>query len=291
MASAGPPLQQLRESVASIREETAAEPGVCIILGTGLGQLADRIEVETEIPYPAIPHFPIPTVETHSGKLIFGRLGGRSVVAMQGRFHLYEGYSAWEVTLPVRIMRLLGARMMVVSNACGGLNPLWSPGDLVLLDDHINLLGVNPLVGPNLDELGTRFPDMSEPYDRELQTVALEVALELGIALRRGVYAAMTGPNLETRAEYRMLQRIGADVIGMSTVPEVIVARHMDMRVLGVSIITDQCLPDALQPARIEEIIRIANQAQPGLTRLVEKVLERLPGEVETGTPAGARGG
>ena len=195
---------------------------------------------------------------------------------MRGRLHLYEGHELWRMMLPVRVMGLLGARVLVVSNAAGGLNPLWSKGDLVVLDDQINLLGDNPLVGPNLDELGPRFPDMSEPYDRALQTLAQEVALEAGIPLRRGVYAAVPGPNLETRAEYRMLRAMGADLVGMSTVPEVIVGRHMGQRVLGFSIITDECFPDALEPARIEDIIRVANEAQPGLTTVVEGVLERL---------------
>ncbi|HET9986683.1 MAG TPA: purine-nucleoside phosphorylase [Longimicrobiales bacterium] len=268
---------RLSEAVAAIRARTAVVPEVAIILGTGLGGLADEIEVETAIAYDEIPNFPLSTVETHTGRLLFGRLGDRSVAAMQGRFHRYEGYSLQEVTFPVRVLRLLGAETLLVSNAAGGMNPLWDPGDLVLLDDHINLLGENPLIGPNLDELGPRFPDMSEPYDRELQWLAEDSALELGIPLRRGVYVAVAGPNLETRAEYRMLRGLGADVVGMSTVPEVIVARHAGMRVLGVSIITDACLPDALEPVDIQTIIRTANEAEPKLTRLFRTVVERLP--------------
>jgi purine-nucleoside phosphorylase len=265
----------LREAVDAVRGHARTKPDYAIILGTGLGRLAEEIEVETILPYTDIPHFPVSTVETHSGKLIFGHLAGRRVAVMQGRFHRYEGYSLHQVTFPVRVLQQLGARTLIVSNVSGGMNPLWRPGDLVLLDDHINLLGDNPLTGPNLDELGPRFPDMSEPYDRGLMDIAESAALELGIALRRGVYVAVSGPNLETRAEYRMLRAIGADIVGMSTVPEVIVARHMGMRVLGVSIITDSCFPDALEPADIRVIIRTANAAEPNLTALIRRILEK----------------
>jgi purine-nucleoside phosphorylase len=267
---------QVDEAVAAIRGRTAATPEVAVILGTGLGGLAERIEVETSIPYAEIPHFPLSTVETHSGRLLLGRLGGRPVVAMHGRFHLYEGYTAQQVSFPVRVMRALGAATLVVSNACGGMNPFWTPGDLVLIADHINLLGDNPLIGPNDDALGPRFPDMSSPYAPELQALAVEVALERRITLRRGVYVAVPGPNLETRAEYRMLRHLGADVVGMSTVPEVIVAVHGGMRVIGISIITDACLPDALEPADIGKIIAIARAAEPKLTELVEGVVARM---------------
>jgi purine-nucleoside phosphorylase len=270
------PMASFRESCAAIQDQSRLEPLVGIILGTGLGGLAGEIQVEKSIPYEEIPHFPLSTVESHQGRLLLGTLGGTPVVAMQGRFHRYEGYSLKEVTFPVRVMRLLGARYLVVSNASGGMNPLWSPGELVLLDDHINLLGDNPLLGPNLDELGPRFPDMSEPYDRELQALAMDVALALEIPLHRGVYVAVPGPNLETRAEYRMLRAMGADVVGMSTVPEVIVARHMGMRVLGISIITDACLPDALEPADVNKIIQTAVGAEPGLTALVREVVSRF---------------
>jgi purine-nucleoside phosphorylase len=265
-----------RESCAAIRNRSALEPLAGIILGTGLGGLGGEIQVEESIPYEEIPHFPLSTVESHGGRLLLGTLGGTPVAAMQGRFHRYEGYSLKEVTFPVRVMRLLGARFLVVSNASGGMNPLWSPGELVLLDDHINLLGDNPLLGPNLEEMGPRFPDMSEPYDRELQGLAMEVALAKGIRLHRGVYVAVPGPNLETRAEYRMLRAMGADVVGMSTVPEVIVARHMGMRVLGISIITDACFPDALEPADVGRIIETAAAAEPSLTALVREVVSRL---------------
>jgi purine-nucleoside phosphorylase len=238
--------------------------------------LAEAIAVDAMIPYEQIPGFPLSTVESHAGRLLLGRLGNRPVVAMQGRFHRYEGYGLAEVTFPVRVMRALGATALVVSNACGGMNPLWSPGDLVLLSDHINLLGDNPLVGSNDERLGPRFPDMSEPYDSGLRALAREAARELGIVLREGVYVAVPGPNLETRAEYRMLRMMGADVVGMSTVPEVIVAAHAGMRTLGISIITDQCLPDALEPADIGRIIATAKQAEPSLSRLITRVVERL---------------
>ena len=259
-----------------VRARTDIEPAVAIILGTGLGALAERIHADVVIPYTEIPGFPIPTVETHDGRLLLGELAGQPVVAMQGRFHRYEGYTLQQVTFPVRVMRDLGAPVLIVSNACGGMNPLWQVGDLMLIADHINLLGDNPLLGPNPDELGPRFPDMSEPYDRDLQRLAIEVAAERGIPLQRGVYVAVSGPNLETRAEYRFLRLIGGDVVGMSTVPEVIVAVHAGMRVLGVSIITDRCLPDALEPASVKEIIRVAGEAEPRLTMLIEEVVARL---------------
>jgi purine-nucleoside phosphorylase len=267
---------RIAEAVEAVRGRCALRPRVALILGTGLGGVAERIEVECAIPYAELPHFPLSTVETHTGRLLLGRLGGKEVVAMQGRFHRYEGYTLQEVTFPVRVMRALGAETLLVSNACGGMHPFWDAGDLVLIGDHLNLLGDNPLVGPNDDALGPRFPDMSEPYDLELQRLAVEVALERGIVLRRGVYVAVPGPNLETRAEYRMLRTLGADVVGMSTVPEVIVAVHGGMRVMGVSIITDRCLPDALEPVDIARIIATAGAAEPALTALVEGVVERL---------------
>jgi purine-nucleoside phosphorylase len=269
-------MDRIAAAAAAIRQRSALEPRIGIILGTGLGGLAARIQVEAEIPYEEVPGFPLSTVETHRGRLLLGTLAGKPVVAMQGRFHLYEGYTLQQVTFPVRVMRALGVDTLLVSNACGGMHPFWGPGDLVLIADHINLLGDNPLIGPNADELGPRFPDMSQPYDLQLQKLAVEVALERKITLRRGVYVAVPGPNLETRAEYRMLRVMGADVVGMSTVPEVIVAIHGGMRVMGVSIITDQCLPDALEPANIETIIATAGRAEPHLTALVEGVVERL---------------
>jgi purine-nucleoside phosphorylase len=215
-------------------------------------------------------------VESHPGRLLPGRLAGRAVVAMQGRFHRYEGYDLHQVTFAIRVLHALGAETLIVSNACGGMHPLWGPGDLVLLSDHINLLGDNPLIGANEERLGPRFPDMSAPYDPALRELARAAALELGLVLREGVYVAVPGPSLETRAEYRMLRALGADVVGMSTVPEVIVAVHEGMRTIGISIITDQCLPDALEPADIGRIIATANRAEPQLTRLVTAVVERL---------------
>ncbi len=267
---------RIQESAEAIKAQVSFEPEIGIILGTGLGALVEEIEVESSISYEEIPHFPSPTVESHSGRLLFGSLEGKSVVAMQGRFHRYEGHDLLAVTRPVRVMGVLGASTLIVSGAVGGMNPLWSPGDLVLLDDHINLLGDSPLVGPNIDALGPRFPDFSEPYDKGLQRLASEVALGLGIPLRRGVYAAVVGPNLETRAEYRMLVGMGADVVGMSTVPEVIVARHMGMKVLGLCIITDQCLPDALEVADVPSIIATAMEAEPRLTQLIRGLLAGL---------------
>jgi purine-nucleoside phosphorylase len=266
----------IADALRAIQARTTFSPDVAIILGTGLGGLANEIERPTRIPYTEIPGFPRATVESHAGQLLLGMLSGQRVVAMQGRFHRYEGYSLQQIALPVRVLRALGARTLIVSNACGGMNPLWSPGDLMLLADHINLLGDNPLVGPNDDTLGPRFPDMSAPYDSGLRAIARSVALELGITLREGVYVAVTGPSLETRAEYRMLRTLGGDVVGMSTVPEVITAVHMSMRVLGLSIITDECLPDALAPVTLERIIAVAGEAEPRLTALIRGVLARM---------------
>jgi purine-nucleoside phosphorylase len=260
----------------AVRARFADRPSVAVILGTGLGELAREIDTSVVIDYADIPGFPLSTVESHAGRLLCGRLGGKTVVAMQGRMHRYEGYTLHEVSFPVRVLRALGAETLVVSNACGGMNPMWAPGDLMLIADHINLLGDSPLVGPNDDSLGPRFPDMSEPYDARLRELARQVALDNRITLREGVYVAVPGPNLETRAEYRYLRAIGADVVGMSTVPEVIVAVHGGMRVLGVSIITDRCLPDALEPVTLEKILAVAAVAEPKLTALVRGVLERL---------------
>jgi len=266
----------IAEAVRAVQARMTLAPDVAVILGTGLGGLADEMRVATRIPYEEIPGFPLSTVESHAGRLLLGTLAGRQVAAMQGRFHRYEGYSLQQIVFPVRVLHALGARTLVVSNACGGMHPLWNTGDLMLIADHINLLGDNPLVGPNDDRLGPRFPDMSEPYDAGLRAVARTVALEQGIPLREGVYVAVSGPNLETRAEYRMLRALGADVVGMSTVPEVIAAVHAGMRVLGVSIITDQCLPDALEPATVERIIAVARAAEPKLSALIRGVLERM---------------
>jgi purine-nucleoside phosphorylase len=263
-------------AAAAIRGLCDERPEVAIILGTGLGGLAAEISARAVIDYRDIPGFPLSTVESHHGRLLCGTLGGKTVVAMQGRFHRYEGYSLQQVTFPVRVLRALGVKSLIVSNACGGMNPDLAAGDLMLIADHINLIGDSPLIGPNDDRLGPRFPDLSAPYDPSLRALARSVASDLGIALREGVYVSVAGPNLETRAEYRFLRAIGADVVGMSTVPEVLVAIHSGLRVLGLSIITDMCLPDALEPATVERIIAVANRAEPQLTRLVRGVLERL---------------
>jgi purine-nucleoside phosphorylase len=265
--------EEVQEAAGAIRKRTEVRPRFAIVLGTGLGKLAEEIKTDAVVDYPDIPHFVKSTVETHAGHLLVGELEGQPVVAMSGRFHMYEGYGTREITFPVRVMRALGAEFMLISNVSGGMNPQFKPGDLMILDDHINLLGENPLVGPNDERLGKRYPDMSAPYDRELISLAKRIALEEGIQAHTGVYVALTGPCLETRAEYRFLRMIGADVVGMSTVPEVIVGVHAGFRVLGVSVITDECLPDRLKPADIREIIAIANQAQPKLTRLFKRVI------------------
>ena len=266
----------VNEASSEIAKRTDLVPEVGIILGTGLGGLTDRIETTCEIAYPEIPHFVSSTVETHQGRLLLGTLNGRNVVAMQGRFHYYEGYSMQQITFPVRVIKALGAETMIVSNAGGGMNPQFEKGDLILIEDHINLLGDNPLIGPNDDRLGIRFPDMCEPYSRVLIRLAEQVALEEKIPVKKGVYVAVPGPNLETRAEYRFLRGIGADVVGMSTVPEVIAAVHSGLRVLGISIVTDLCVPECLEPADIQAIIRVAGEAEPRLTALIGKVVARL---------------
>jgi purine-nucleoside phosphorylase len=263
-------------AVAAIRAISAIQPECALVLGTGLGGLAREIDVEAVIDYGSIPGFPLSTVESHAGRLLLGTLAGRRVAAMQGRFHRYEGYSLREVTFPLRVLRALGAETLVVSNACGGMNPLWQAGDLMLISDHINFLGDNPLIGPHEPFHGPRFPDMSDPYTTALRVIAREEALAHGITLREGIYIAVTGPCLETRAEYRALRMLGADVVGMSTVPEVIVAVQCGMRVLGVSIITDMCLPDALEPVTLEKVIGVASASEPRLTKLVKGVLARI---------------
>jgi purine-nucleoside phosphorylase len=264
------------EALTHIREKTDLRPNYMLILGTGLGQLADEMHIETEIPYDEIPHFPVSTVESHAGKLLFGTLGGKEVVAMQGRFHYYEGYTMQQIAFPVRVLKENGADTLFVSNACGGMNPNYKRGDIMLIRDHINFLGDNPLIGPNDDELGPRFPDMSDPYTERLREIAQNVALEEAIPMHQGVYIALSGPMLETKSEYRFLRLLGADVVGMSTVPEVIAAVHMGMDVLGVSVITDECFPDSLQPVNIEEILDAAAMAEPKMTKVIIRVLEKL---------------
>jgi purine-nucleoside phosphorylase len=262
-----------------IRGKHKTAPEVAIILGTGLGGLAREIEVETTLPYNELPDFPLSTVEGHSGRLLLGTLAGKPVVAMQGRFHYYEGYNGIQITYPVRVMKMLGAKTLIGSNAAGGLNPNYRKGDLMIISDHINLLGFNPLIGKNDERLGPRFPDMSAPYCPELLDLGQRLALELGIRAQTGVYVSVAGPNLETRAEYRMLRAMGADCVGMSTVPEVIVARHMGMPVFAVSCVTDMCLPDHLEEAKLEDILAVAGEAEPRLTKLLKGLVGKLGGK------------
>lgn len=266
-------IEKINEAVGKIREQYAEEVGIGIVLGTGLGGLVREIEVETEIAYNFIPHFPVSTVESHFGKLIFGKLGGKRVVAMQGRFHHYEGYTMAEITFPIRVMRKLGVHTLFISNAAGGMNLDYKKGDLMVIDDHINLQPENPLTGPNLDGFGPRFPDMSQPYDKEMIGRARAIAAAEGITVHVGVYVSVTGPNLETRAEYRYLRLIGADVVGMSTVPEVIVANHMGLKTFAISVITDECDPDNLEPVDVADIIRTAAEAEPKLTRILSRMI------------------
>jgi len=266
----------VHQAVNALRQRTAAVPELAVILGTGLGALVDAMQVETVVPYAEIPHFPESTVDSHAGELVFGHLGSKLVVAMKGRVHYYEGYTMQQVAFPVRVMRGLGAGTLIVSNAVGGMNPYLEPGDLVLVDDHINLMGRNPLIGRNDETLGPRYPDMSEPYDRGLLRLAERIARDERIKLQRGVFVGVTGPNLETRAEYRMLRQLGADVVGMSLIPESLVAVHSSMKCLALSVVTDACLPDALKPADIEEILRIAAASEPVLTRLVCRIIDAL---------------
>ena len=262
---------QIPESIKEIRKSTQATPKVGIILGTGLGALAHEIKETTVIPYGKIPHFPLSTVESHAGELVFGKLGNTPVVAMKGRFHRYEGYTLQQVSYPVRVMKALGIKYLLVSNACGGMNRAYNPGDLMIIEDHVNLMGDNPLIGRNDDRLGPRWPDMIEPYSKELIALTEKIAWEKRISVQKGVYVAVTGPNLETRAEYRWLSTF-ADVVGMSTVPEVIVAVHSGLKVLGISVVTDKCVADILEPADIQKIIRHAQEAEPKLTILMKEV-------------------
>lgn len=264
---------KINESASFLRKQWDAVPRAGIILGTGLGSLVSHIQVQAAIDYSEIPHFPRSTATSHKGRLVCGQLNGLPVMAMEGRSHMYEGYPLKELTLPVRVMKAMGADLLVVSNACGGLNPYYAAGDIMLIEDHINLMGDNPLIGINDDRLGPRFPDMSEPYTRSLIDRALAIGRREDMVVHKGVFVAVAGPNLETRAEYRFLRLIGGDVVGMSTVPEVIVAVHAGMRVVGFSVITDMCLADALAAANVEEIIRIAGEAEPRLTKLVTGVL------------------
>lgn len=269
-------IEHIRESAAFLQRQGIA-PSVGVILGTGLGKLfVEGIQNQTIIEYKDIPHFPVATVETHRGRLVYGTMNGRRVLSMQGRFHYYEGYSMQQITLPVRVMKLLGVKHLLISNAAGNMNLQWTKGDLMLIDDHINLQPENPLRGKNVDEFGPRFPDMSAPYSSKLNEKLLQIAAEEKITLRKGVYACVPGPNLETRAEYRFLHRIGADAVGMSTVPEVIVANHMSLPCCAVSVLTDDCDPDNLKPAFLADILKIAGEAEPKLTMLFTRLIDQL---------------
>jgi purine-nucleoside phosphorylase len=269
-------MEKIREAVEFIKAKCELKPQVGVILGTGLGGLVEQVEIDCEIPYDEIPHFPVSTVESHHGRLLLGRLEGKAVIVMQGRFHYYEGYNMQQVTFPVRVMKLLGIKQLLVSNAAGGLNPKFQISDLMIISDHINLFPENPLTGANMDQLGPRFPDMSEPYSHELIKKAVEISADLKANIHQGIYAAVTGPNLETPAEYKYLQIIGADAIGMSTVPEVLVARHMDIPVFATSVITDLCYPGAIEKVSVEKIIAAAGIAEPKLTELFSRLVASL---------------
>ncbi len=269
-------LKKINETVEVIRTKTSKDYTIGIILGTGLGGLVKDLEIEFEFDYSELPHFSLSTVESHHGKLLFGKIEGKDVVVMQGRFHYYEGYSMQEITYPVRVMKFLGVKYLLVSNASGGMNPQYTRGDIMVIQDHINMLGDNPLIGKNENSLGQRFPDMSEPYSNALIELAEKAALDNKIKLQKGVYVAVPGPNLETKAEYRFLRTTGADVVGMSTIPENIVANHMGMKVLGLSIVTDECFPDKLKPIDVTEIIATANEAEPKMTTIIKEVIKSL---------------
>lgn len=268
--------QQLEETVQAIAARTAFRPSIGVVLGSGLGGLTKALRVEAEVEYADVPHLPRATAPGHEGKLVFGTLGTQRLAVLAGRFHYYEGYAMTQVTYPVRVVRALGAELLMLTSIVGSMNREMPPGSLVLLEDHINLMGANPLIGPNDEALGVRFPDMSAPYDPQLRRLALEVARQQRIPLREGVYVAVAGPNLETRAEYRMLRQIGADVVGMSMVPEVIAARHAGLRVLAVVVVSDACIPEDLKPASVEELLRVAAETEPKLTALLTGVIARL---------------
>jgi purine-nucleoside phosphorylase len=278
---------RIEEAAAHVRARTSVRPEVGVILGTGLGDFADALRVETMVPYLEIPHFPRSTVESHAGELHLGTLSGRPVAVMKGRVHYYEGYPMEQVAFPVRVLKALGCRTLIITNSVGGMNPSMPAGTLVVTTDHINLMGDNPLIGENDDALGPRFPDMSEPYSRALVELAERVALDQRVPLQRGVFVAVPGPNLETAAEYRFLRWIGADVVGMSLVPENLAAVHGGQRVLALGIVTDQCLPDQLRPVDIPEILAVAGRAAPVLTRLVSEVVRRLDEVLEPAAGVG----
>lgn len=269
-------IKHFNETVDFLKSETNIQPTVGVILGTGLGGLVNEIEVVDEVPYDKIPHFPVSTVESHSGNLIFGKLGGKEVVAMQGRFHFYEGYDLQQVTYPVRVMKLLGIERLIVSNASGGVNPDYEIGEIMVLNDHINLFPGNPLIGKNLDDFGPRFPDMSDAYDESMIDLAKKIAEKEGIKVSFGVYAGLTGPTLETPAEYKMVRILGADAVGMSTVPEVIVARHMELPCFAVSIITDLGVPGKIKKVSVQDVIEVANQQEPKMTKIIKELIAQI---------------
>jgi purine-nucleoside phosphorylase len=268
--------ERIKEAGKFIQSKTRIKPRIGIILGTGLGNLTKEIEVESKLSYQNIPYFAVSTTPGHEGSLILGRLVGKMIIAMQGRFHFYEGYSLEEITFPLRVMKYMGVNVIIESNAAGGMNPNFKAGDLMVITDHINLIGNNPLIGPNDDKLGPRFVDMCEPYDKELIELYEKVAMRERIRIHRGVYVGVSGPNLETPAEYRFLRLIGADAVGMSTVPEVIVAKHSGLKVLGISCITDECFPDKLEPVNLAKLIKVANLAEPKMTRLIKGILGEI---------------
>ncbi len=272
-------LNQISEAVSYLENKLKNKPQIGVVLGTGLGALIAEIEIIEQFEYKNIPHFSISTVDSHAGKLIYGLLGGKYILAMQGRFHYYEGYSMTQIVFPIRVMYQLGIKTLLISNASGGLNPQFSKGDLMIMDDHINLIGDNPLIGQNLDQFGPRFPDMSEPYSKNLIKLAEDIALDNKIKIQKGVYVAVSGPNLETRAEYRFLRAAGADTVGMSTIPENIAAVHMGMDVFAISVITDECFPDALTKVELSEIIETARKAEPKLTLLMKEIVKRIDTE------------
>jgi purine-nucleoside phosphorylase len=267
---------RVHEAAAALKKICPKPPKAAVILGTGLGGLAKQIKDAKDLPYNDVPHFPASTVKSHAGRVVAGTLGGVPVIAFDGRFHFYEGWTAEQITLPVRVAKAMGAGYLFLSGACGGMNPNYRRGDIVLLDDHINLMGINPLIGPNDDRLGPRFPDMCAPYDQGLLAKAEAICMEEKFRAHRAVYVAVSGPNLETRAEYRFLRAVGADVVGMSTVPEVLVAVHSGLKVFGASIVTDMCFPDSLKPGHIDEIIAVANEAEPKVTKLVARLIAGL---------------
>lgn len=269
-------LAQMKEAAEFINSKTQVKPSIGIILGTGLGGLVKEIEIIDEIPYELIPHFPVSTVESHSGKLIFGKLGGKQVVAMQGRFHYYEGYNMQQVTFPVRVMKLLGIERLFVSNASGGVNPDFEVGEIMILDDHINLFPAHPLIGKNIDELGPRFPDMSEPYDHAMIALGKQIAADNNIKVSVGTYAALTGPTLETPSEYGYVRAIGADAVGMSTIPEVIVARHMEIPCFAISIITDLGVPGKIQKVSLQDVIDVASRQEPKMTLIMRELISKI---------------